>query len=125
MRPFFILWTILFTGATLYSQTTNSVKVFEKDTIATSKGDLVITFIGHASLMIEAGKRVIYTDPVMMEADYSAFPKADLILVTHEHADHFDKKAIDFVTQPLTITLMSQSCKGLIDLALIFVNGQK
>jgi len=120
-----IVILLLFVALNGFSQTSSSVKVFEKDTIATSKGNLVITFIGHASLMIQAGNRIIYTDPVMKEADYSTFPKADLILVTHEHVDHFDKKAIDFITQPLTVTLISQSCKGMIDLALMFVNGQK
>jgi len=30
-------------------------------------------------------------------ADYAKLPKADLILVTHEHSDHLDLKAISSI----------------------------
>jgi L-ascorbate metabolism protein UlaG (beta-lactamase superfamily) len=100
-------------------------KTFEKDTFKTTKGDLVITFIGHGTLMIEAGKKVIHIDPVSKEADYAVLPKGDIILITHEHADHLDKKALALITRPDTKTIISKSCKGLIDNALILVNGEK
>jgi L-ascorbate metabolism protein UlaG (beta-lactamase superfamily) len=106
------------------SQTTDQVKVFEKDTFATAAGPLVITFIGHGTLMIEAGKQVIHIDPVSREANYSLLPKADIILVTHEHGDHLDKKAITVIKQPQTKTVVSQSCKGLLDSVLVMLNGE-
>ena len=53
---------------------------FEKDTIKTSKGNLEITFIGHGSLMFTYDDKVILIDPYSKLADYSQFPKADLIL---------------------------------------------
>ena len=61
---------------------------FVQDIIPTSQGDLKITFIGHATLMFEFAGKVIHVDPVGSEADYTKLPKADLILVTHEHGDH-------------------------------------
>jgi len=69
-------------------------KQFEKDVVKTTAGDLTITFFGHGSLSLAVGDKTIYIDPVSMFADYSTLPKASLILVTHEHYDHLDVKAI-------------------------------
>jgi len=117
--------SILLVALTGNAETIDSVKVFEKDTFKTSKGNLVITFIGHGTLMIEAGKQVIHIDPVSQQTDYSILPKGDIILVTHEHGDHLDKKALTLITQPQTKTVVSQSCKGLIDNAQVMLNGEE
>ena len=71
-----------------------SQKKYQEDSIKTSGGDLKITFIGHGTLMLTYAGKVIHADPVSMYADYATLPKADLILVTHEHGDHLDVKAI-------------------------------
>lgn len=105
--------------------TITTEKTFEIDTFKTDKGDLVITFIGHGTLMMEAGNKVIHVDPVSREADYAVLPKGDIILITHEHGDHLDKKALALTTKPETKTIISQSCKGLVDNALILFNGEK
>ena len=57
---------------------------FEKDVIPTSQGDLEITFLGHASLMLVFGGKTIQVDPFGEVADYSSLAKADLVLVTHD-----------------------------------------
>lgn len=111
--------------ATGNAQPANTVKTFEKDTFKTSTGNIVITFIGHGTLMIEAGKKVIHVDPVTAQADYSTLPKADIILVTHEHGDHLDKKALAVITQPQTKIVISLSCKGQVDNAQVLLNGEE
>ncbi len=35
--------------------------------------------------MFAFGEKTIYVDPVSQYADFGQFPKADLILFTHEH----------------------------------------
>ena len=70
---------------------------FEEDKIKTSAGDLIITFVGHGTIMMSFGERIIHVDPVTQMADYAKMPKADLILITHEHPDHFDLNAINLI----------------------------
>lgn len=92
MRNLFTLIVTLFSVYNLTAQNN-----FQTDVIKTSSGDLKITFIGHASLMFEFNKMIVYVDPVGTCADYSKLPKADLILVTHQHPDHLDLKAIELL----------------------------
>ncbi len=65
------------------------------DVITLGSGErLAISFLGHASLAMEYAGKYIYVDPVGTFADYSDAPKADLILVTHQHDDHLDKDLV-------------------------------
>jgi len=96
---------------------------FETDTIATSKGDLRITFIGHGTLMFEFGGLVIHVDPVGRYADYSKLPKADVILVTHEHGDHLDKEAIKTITKEGTVLVLTAACASRVQEGVVMRNG--
>jgi L-ascorbate metabolism protein UlaG (beta-lactamase superfamily) len=74
----------------------------ESDTIKTSKGDLVISFLGHSTLMMSWGGKIIHVDPVSSEADYTKLPRADMILITHEHFDHLDLEAVNSIKTAAT-----------------------
>jgi len=63
------------------------------DKFETSSGDVEITPIHHASLMISAGGKTIEVDP-WSQGNYHGLPKAGLILVTDIHGDHLDKAEI-------------------------------
>ena len=72
---------------------------YRTETFKTQSGkDVVITLIKHASLIVNYDNFNIAIDCTQrfgdMTVDYSTMPKADVILVTHEHGDHFDKNAI-------------------------------
>src|SRR6266542_3555208 len=98
------------------------------DTYKTSKGDLVIHFLGHGSLMFEFNKRNIYVDPFSRAADYANLPKADLILVTHAHPDHFDLGAIGKINSANTLMLYTQECANTnkyTGKAVVMKNGDK
>lgn len=83
---------------------------FQKDVLPTSQGDLQITFIGHGTLMFQFAGKTIHVDPVSGYADYARAPKADVILVTHEHGDHLDKDAIAKISTPATAILATRAC---------------
>ncbi|MDD5233642.1 MAG: MBL fold metallo-hydrolase [Syntrophales bacterium] len=97
---------------------------FERDTIKTSRGDLDITLIGHGTLMLAAEGKVIHVDPVMQEADYSKMPKADLILVTHEHSDHLDLKAINLIKTDKTEIVANGTAARQLKGAIVMKNGE-
>ena len=92
---------------------------YQTDTFKTKGGkEVVITAIKHASLRIQYDGLEIQVDPVAEFApatDYSKFPKADVILVTHEHFDHFDRDTI--ATLRKDGTQIRQRWKSLILLA--------
>jgi len=64
------------------------------DVIRTTAGDVEMHFIGHGSLMFKIDDYVIHIDPVKSSGSYDKLPKADLILITHEHYDHLDVELI-------------------------------
>lgn len=84
--------------------------LFEKDCFTTSEGELEITFIGHGTLMLTFQDKVIHVDPWSNLADYSQLPKADIILVTHEHGDHLDLQAIDILKKEDTTIVLTEAC---------------
>lgn len=110
-----VVFVLIFLGTVL--------KDFEQDVIKTSQADLKITFIGHATLMFAFGDKVIHVDPVGSEADYSTFPKADIILVTHEHSDHLDPAAIAMLRTEKTDILFSEKCAEKVKGGIIIRNG--
>src|SRR5512135_2372848 len=67
---------------------------FASDEFPAAAGKIKITFIGHATLMIEYNGKTIHVDPWSKLADYSKLPKADIILITHFHPDHYDSTAL-------------------------------
>ena len=96
---------------------------FVTDTFDAMGTPLKITFVGHATLMITYGDRVIHIDPVNREADYTTMPKADLILITHEHGDHLDPNAIASIRKPTTVVLTNESVASKLD-ATVIRNGE-
>jgi len=93
------------------------------DTITTTAGDLKITFIGHGSLTLRFGDRVIYIDPYSSLADYTKLPKADLILLTHQHPDHLDPKAINSIRTPATDLIYTAACAAVLPGGKVMKNG--
>lgn len=77
----------------------NDAPVYPADTLTARDGSqIVLHFFRHASLAIQVGEHWIYVDPVSEYADYARLPKADLLLITHSHYDHFDRAAVDTLT---------------------------
>ncbi|MBW3020150.1 MBL fold metallo-hydrolase [Candidatus Woesearchaeota archaeon] len=54
---------------------------------------MIIKWLGQASFKLKINNYIIYIDPVI--GNYDNEEKANLILITHEHHDHFSKEIID------------------------------
>lgn len=64
------------------------------DHLPTARGEVVIHPVFHASFAMTWDGKTIYVDPTNR---FGGVPRADLILVTHEHGDHFSQSAISNV----------------------------
>lgn len=81
---------------------------------ATSRGPLIaaavrITFVGHATLLIEIDGVRLLTDPLLRGRlgplrrhgpvpDPAALGRLDAVLVSHAHPDHFDRQSLRLLT---------------------------
>jgi len=66
-----------------------------------------IYWLGHDSFRITDTK-TIYIDPYKIKGG----PRADIILITHEHFDHLDQPSITKVASPNTAVLAAEPCRG-------------
>jgi L-ascorbate metabolism protein UlaG (beta-lactamase superfamily) len=96
---------------------------FEMDAIETSAGDLEIIFIGHGTLMFTFGGKVIHVDPWSKLTDYSKLPKADIVLLTHEHRDHLDPKALALVLTEKSLVVLPEICATPVKDGIVMHNG--
>jgi len=117
----FILLILFFMGM---ASSANAQAQFETDNITTSNGDLKITFIGHGSLIFTFNGKVIHIDPYGKLADYSILPKADIILITHEHSDHFDLAVIKMLRTNKTELVFTETCAQKISGGMVMKNGE-
>jgi L-ascorbate metabolism protein UlaG (beta-lactamase superfamily) len=107
----------------IFAVTAVSAHAYETDVIPTSTGDLKITFIGHGTLMFTYGGKVVHVDPWSQLADYSKLPKADLVLITHEHRDHLDLKALDAIRKQGTVVIATDIVAKQVKDVLVMKNG--
>ena len=126
MKAFkFLSLTLLFTSAVMNAQNNYPV-----ETLTTKDGKQInITLFKHASLAIEYDGEEIYVDPVTKVADtdidYSSMPKADYILVTHEHWDHLDPKAIEELSKPSTQIILNGTSEKQLGKGTVIGNWQE
>ncbi len=95
----------------------------KKDVVKTKSGELEIGFIGHGSLMMKWKNKIIHVDPYGKVGNYSKLPKADLILVTHDHFDHFDLDAIRKIKKENTIIIYTKKCEEKLKGGIVMKNG--
>ncbi len=97
------------------------------DTFTTPGGKtIVLNLFKHASLEICYDSLSIQVDPVVAlapETNYAAMHKADIILVTHEHFDHFDTTAINALTDSNTVLITNAAVRAKLKKGTALSNG--
>ena len=101
---------------------------YETDSFTTKNGKTVnIHALVHSSMRIEYDNKEIMVDPVTKLGEktihYAEMPKADLILVTHEHFDHLDTNTIKLLTDNNTQLITNQRCADILGYGTVMANG--
>jgi L-ascorbate metabolism protein UlaG (beta-lactamase superfamily) len=123
--------TPLFTSAPAVAQTA------QDDQIATNNGNLTIHPVHHAGIVLTWNGKRIVADPTSFPpgpssgaADFRGGNAPDLILITHEHGDHFSVPTLNELAGPNTVIVVPQSVYGMMPAALqaktkVMKNGDK
>lgn len=98
-------------------------------TFAGGRADITVAQVRQMSVVVQAAGRVIYTDPTGGAERYAAHPPPDLILVSHEHAEHFDAATLHQLVRPDTLIVVPPFVRDLLpdslaDRAVVLGNGQ-
>lgn len=94
------------------------------DTFSGPGGQVKVTCLGHASLLLTWKGKVVAIDPWSKVADYRTLPKADLVLITHHHFDHLDPAAVKAVSGPNTVLIASPMVVKSLGRGRALANGQ-
>jgi len=122
MKKSILLFTLVLTAAVIgFSETPAP----DSDTYKTEKGDLEISFIGHASLMMECDGKVIHIDPFSRVWNYDHLGKADMILITHHHGDHLDPALIKRIRKTGAPVILPERCSKEVDNYTLMKNGDR
>jgi L-ascorbate metabolism protein UlaG (beta-lactamase superfamily) len=92
------------------------------ETFKTAAGDLKITPIMHASLLLQAGGKNIYIDPA--QGSFEGLPPADLILITDIHGDHMSQPNIDKVKKDGTVIIGPKAVAEKVKVDSVLSNGE-
>jgi L-ascorbate metabolism protein UlaG (beta-lactamase superfamily) len=118
LKGILLIASIMLVAVSVYAQ-----GQLATDTIRTADGDLKITFIGHGSLFFTFKGKIIQVDPYGTLTDYSKLPKANIILITHDHPDHFDLPVISMLRTKDTTIVLTKTCAEKITGGMVMGNG--
>ena len=123
MKTFIIFMLTLCSFTITYAQ-----QDFETDVFKSKSGkEIKIYALMHSCIRITYNNKEIQIDPVAKlrdrKVDYTAFPKADFIFVTHEHADHYDAATLKLLSAKNTQLIMNKRCVDMFGSGKVMSNG--
>ena len=89
---------------------------------STAAGKLQLTPIQHASLMIQAGGKVMYVDPA--QGSYDGLPQADYILITDIHGDHMVPALVEKLKKSSTVIIAPKAVAEKVPGSTVVSNGE-
>ena len=102
-----IRWFLLIPFWALFSPGPAAAEFRHADTAVekTAGGDLFITPLHHAGVLFQYNGATFCIDPYALP-DGLALPRADLVLLTHFHPDHFDPASLKKIAGPATVFIV-------------------
>ena len=94
------------------------------DTLETSAGPVTVTPIHHGTLALGFSGKTLVVDPYS-KAPAGSLPKADLVLITDIHQDHFDPAAVTAVRKADTVFVAPPVVAEKLPEAKVLKNGEK
>ncbi len=88
------------------------------DTFPTSRGDLIVHPVNHATFLMNWAGKTIYVDPVGGTAPFQGLPAPDVILVTDIHGDHLNADTLTAIVRPETVIVAPQAVRDTLPEAL-------
>jgi L-ascorbate metabolism protein UlaG (beta-lactamase superfamily) len=79
------------------------------DVLAADGGTVILHPVNHATLVMAWGDKVVWVDPVGGTGRFEGLPRPDLILITHNHGDHFSVDTLRAVAGGKTILVAPPS----------------
>jgi len=106
---------------------------FPVEVFSTSNGKIDVYCVSHGSLVIDfistvsKDSRTIYIDPVGDDdqVNYRSLPKADAVLITHDHGDHLHIPTIDAYSKKDAQYFVNQSAYDKLGYGTVMNNGDK
>ncbi|HEY4015194.1 MAG TPA: MBL fold metallo-hydrolase [Polyangiaceae bacterium] len=93
------------------------------DHFATTKGDLAVVPLEHASVLFQWHGEAVYVDPTSSAVADASLPKADVVFLTHTHPDHFDPAAIERLRKRGTVIVGPQAVADKTHVDVVMANG--
>ncbi len=99
-----------------------ALPLIASEAFPSAAGPINITIIQHASLMLEAGGKVVYIDPA--QGSYEGRPKADYIFLTDIHGDHLAPAIVARLQKAGTVIVAPAAVAEKVPGATVMANGQ-
>src|SRR5436190_81251 len=93
-----------------------SSNILTGDPLFTTNGEVVLHPLYHASFLMSWNGKIIYSDPdddPAYESRYAGLPQGDLILLTHEHTDHYSTNKLNALRKAGGVIIVPQSLYNL------------
>ncbi|MFQ6134706.1 MAG: MBL fold metallo-hydrolase [Nitrososphaerales archaeon] len=124
-------WTYLLVSSTLQPVQLATTTMTQTSTVTSTttliksaeSPSLEVAPLVHAAVMIRLGEYTVYVDPYGM--DFSASPKADLILITHPHRDHLSTSIIEALSKDGTKLIAPESATSSLPQAMMIQAGDE
>jgi L-ascorbate metabolism protein UlaG (beta-lactamase superfamily) len=100
------------------------------DHLITDNGEVTLHPINHATFIMTWNGKTLYNDPVGAASVFTGLPRADLILVSHSHSDHFSASTLESVRNSNTVIIAPQAVFNTMSTALksvtiVLANGAR